>query len=102
MTMSIGSGEVLGAPPQISQHRVNVTGLDQDGFFLYDGASTWRGDSGGALLFEEGFVVGLHLEVVDDKPDAVLWRAAASPLRKQRRRDPQGTEQGRGCRFGCG
>ena len=69
VTMSIGSGVALGPPPQISQHRVNVSGLDRDGFFLYDGASTWRGDSGGALLFEEGYVVGLHLEVVDDKPE---------------------------------
>ena len=68
VTMNIGSSVALGAPPQISQHRVSVSGLDRDGFFLYDGASTWRGDSGGALLFEEGFVVGLHLEVVDDKP----------------------------------
>jgi hypothetical protein len=68
VTMSIGSGAALEAPPQISQHRVSVSGLDRDGFFLYDGASTWRGDSGGALLFEEGSVVGLHLEVVDDKP----------------------------------
>ena len=42
VTMSTGSGAALEARPQISQHRVSVSGLDRDQFFLYDGASTWR------------------------------------------------------------
>jgi hypothetical protein len=68
VTMSIGSSAVLEGRPCISQHWVTVTSCD-DNFICYDGASTWKGDSGGALLFEEGYVVGLHLEVVDDKPE---------------------------------
>ena len=68
VTMSIGSSTMLKVGPQVSQHRVNVSRIAES-HFLYDGASTWRGDSGGALLFEEGCVVGLHLEVVDDKPE---------------------------------
>ena len=80
VTMSIGSSAALEARPQISQHRVSVSGLDREGFFLYDGASTWRGDSGGALLFEEGCVVGLHLEVVDDKPALVTGAQLPSHL----------------------
>ena len=68
VTMGIGVGKELRDSPTITQHRVNVTSCDDGTFFLYDGGSTWRGDSGAALLFEDGVVVGMHLEVVDDKP----------------------------------
>ena len=65
--MSVGSSAEMHARPHVSQHRVTVSSFDGT-FIHYDGASTWKGDSGGALLFEEGCVVGLHLEVIDDKP----------------------------------
>lgn len=71
VTMSIGSSAELASMPRISQHRVHVTSCD-DKYICYDGTSTWKGDSGGALLFEEGCVVGLHLEVIDDKPEPAL------------------------------
>ena len=45
---------------------------------MYDGAATWPGDSGAGLLFDEGFVVGMHLEVVDDRPDLPSLRSAGS------------------------
>jgi hypothetical protein len=66
VTMAVGQSKELDTVPLISQHSVNVTSSSEKHFF-YDGASTWKGDSGAALLFEEGEVVGLHL-VVDDKP----------------------------------
>ena len=71
VTMSIGSSAELASMPRISQHRVHVTSCD-DKYICYDGTSTWKGDSGGALLFEEGCVVGLHLGVIDDKPEPAL------------------------------
>jgi len=67
VTMAVGQCKELKTAPLISQHSVNVTSSNERHFF-YDGASTWNGDSGAALLFEEGEVVGLHLQVVDDKP----------------------------------
>lgn len=70
VTMSIGSSAELESEPRISQHRVHVTSCD-DTYICYDG-TTWKGDSGGALLFEEGCAVGLHLEVVDVKPNPEL------------------------------
>jgi hypothetical protein len=72
VTMSIGSSTELEDAPRVSQHRVTVTSVDKK-YISYDSASTWRGDSGGALLFDEGFVVGLHLEVIDDKPARVSY-----------------------------
>ena len=77
VTMSIGISAALEGGPCVSQHRVTVISCD-DKYICYDGASTWRGDSGGALLFEEGYVVGLHLKVIDDKPE--LEQPVISPL----------------------
>ena len=58
------------AAPATSVHKVTVSRVEEDGAtFLYDGASTWCGDSGAALLFAEGTVVGMHLEVIDDNPN---------------------------------
>jgi hypothetical protein len=74
VTMGIGLGMELHGGLPISQHSVNVTSRD-GAFFLYDGESTWRGGSGAALLFEEGLVIGMHLEVVNDKPGYVSQRA---------------------------
>ena len=52
-------------------HAVTVSRLDpSNSHFYYDGASTWQGGWGAALLFEEGCVVGMHQEVCgDDKPE---------------------------------
>ena len=53
--------------PTYTVHDVTATSCHGT-FFHYDGAATWAGDSGAALLFEDGCVVGMHLEVIDDRP----------------------------------
>ena len=45
-------------------HRATINSYDAS-HILYDGAETWAGDSGGALLIEDGFVIGMHQEVID-------------------------------------
>jgi hypothetical protein len=66
VSMGVGYGKMHRMPPHIMQHRVSVVSCD-DVSFLYD-APTWAGDSGAALLlFEEGLVIGMHLEVFDEK-----------------------------------
>jgi hypothetical protein len=73
--VSMGVGPSLHhppVPPSCSVHAVTASSCNLGGaFFYYDGA-TWSGDSGAALLFEEGQVVGMHQEVLelDDKPEA--------------------------------
>ena len=68
VTMGIGSAQELGAvSPTVSVQRVSITSVDA-AHFTYDGAATWAGDSGAGLLFDEGYVVGMHLEVIDAKP----------------------------------
>jgi hypothetical protein len=58
--------------PPYSVHAVTVSSCDAGGaLFCYDGAAAWAGGSGAALLFEEGCVVGMHQEVLDDKPEVV-------------------------------
>jgi hypothetical protein len=71
--MGIGSSAAVGEEAY-AVHKASITSCS-DTHILYDG-ETWAGDSGGALLFEDGFVVGMHLEVFDAKPE----RDAASPL----------------------
>lgn len=66
VSMGLGFGIAHGKTPQIMQHRVSVASCDDESL-LYDGP-TWSGDSGAALLlFDESFVVGMHLEVLDEK-----------------------------------
>ena len=68
VTMGIGSAQELGAAtPAVSVQRVSITSVEA-AHFTYDGAATWAGDSGAGLLFDEGYVVGMHLEVIDAKP----------------------------------
>lgn len=68
VSMSIGNGAALAvagavAFPPYSVHKGRIT--DLDGQFIYYGdVETWAGDSGGALLFKEGCVVGMHLEIL--------------------------------------
>jgi len=68
VTMGSGSAQELGAAtPAVSVQRVSITCVEA-AHFTYDGAATWAGDSGAGLLFKEGYVVGMHLEVIDAKP----------------------------------
>ena len=57
------------ALPTVTVHSVTVTSVTEDNI-LHDGAATWFGDSGGALVFEEGYVIAMHVEVIDDHPDS--------------------------------
>jgi hypothetical protein len=69
VTMGIGIGSNAAVGEQAyAVHKASITSCS-DAHILYDGAETWAGDSGGALLFEDGFVVGMHLEVFDAKPE---------------------------------
>lgn len=67
VTMNIGnrSSAPKGSPPySVHAACVSVVG---DEIICYDGADTWAGDSGGALLIEEGCVIGMHLGIDDAK-----------------------------------
>ena len=66
VTMGIGSSAAVGEEAY-AVHKASITSVSAK-HILYDGAETWAGDSGGALLFEDGFVIGMHLEVFDAKP----------------------------------
>ena len=67
VTMGIGRTRALMEAPTLSVHRTSITSFNAS-HIVYD-ASTWPGDSGSGLLFEEGFVIGMHQEVIDDKPE---------------------------------
>jgi hypothetical protein len=69
VTMNIGnrSSAPKGSPPY-SVHAACVT-MVGDEIICYDGADTWGGHSGGALLIEEGCVVGMHLAIDDARPE---------------------------------
>lgn len=72
VTMNIGMNSQLGlnnnvsVPPSLSQYKVSIKSEDAD--HLYYEAETWSGDSGSALLIDNGTVIGMHIEIVDDKP----------------------------------
>lgn len=77
VTMGIGSSAAVGEQAY-AVHRASITSCS-DAHILYDGAETWAGDSGGALLFfEDGCVVGMRLGVFDAKP-ALDGAAPPSP-----------------------
>ena len=67
VTMGIGRTRTLMETPTLSMHRTSITSVSAS-HIVYD-ASTWPGDSGSGLLFDEGFVIGMHQEIVDDKPE---------------------------------
>ena len=77
VTIGIGSSAAVGEEAY-AVHKASISSVSAT-HILYDGAETWAGDSGGALLFEDGFVIGMHLEVYDAKPaiDGALPPAAA-------------------------
>ena len=82
VTMGIGSSSSAAAGEQAyAVHRASITSCTAE-HILNDGAETWAGDSGGALLFEDGVVVGMHLEVFDARPELSGGggAAAAAPL----------------------
>lgn len=85
VTMGLGVSRELGERHVCSQYSVNVTS-STDTFIMYDGASTWAGDSGAALLFEEGFVVGMHHEVITAQP--TLERGVVSSPTSGQKRPP--------------
>ena len=68
VNMGVGLKLYHEVPLSYGVHAVTVSSCHGASFY-YDGASTWGGDSGAALLFEEGCVVGMHQEVLDDKPE---------------------------------
>ena len=84
--MGIGSSAAVGEEAY-AVHKASITSVSAT-HILYDGAETWAGDSGGALLFEDGFVIGMHLEVFDAKPalDGALSLPAAGGATKRTRR----------------
>ena len=86
VTMGIGSSAAVGEEAY-AVHKASITSVSAT-HILYDGAETWAGDSGGALLFEDGFVIGMHLEVFDAKPalDGALPLPAAGAAAKRARR----------------
>ena len=67
--------------PAYAVHRACITSFDESRI-LYDGAETWTGDSasGGALLFEEGCAIGMHLDVVETKPSFESDSSASLPI----------------------
>jgi hypothetical protein len=90
VTMGIGSSAA--SEEAYAVHKASITSVSAT-HILYDGAETWAGDSGGALLFEDGFVIGMHLEVFDAKPalDGVLSPPAAGGATKRTRRAADAT-----------
>ena len=76
VTMGIGRTRTLMETPTLSMHRTSITSVNAS-HIVYD-ASTWPGDSGSGLLFDEGFVIGMHQEVIDDKPERPPFPSAAS------------------------
>jgi hypothetical protein len=85
VSMGVGVGAHHSMAPTYSVHAVTVTTYTPgDAFFCYDGAATWAGDSGAALLFEEGCVVGMHLEVLDDMPEEVVSPSAGARGKRSR------------------
>lgn len=82
VTMSIGSNAAMGTSQQYSVHQASITTFDEQ-FINYDGAETWGGDSGGALLFEEGYVIGMHLEVVNSHKEFSLEPSAQKVRRRK-------------------
>ena len=91
VTMGIGSSAAVGEEAY-AVHKASITSVSAT-HILYDGAETWAGDSGGALLFEDGFVIGMHLEVFDAKPalDGALSLPAAGGATKRTRRAADAT-----------
>jgi hypothetical protein len=87
VTLGVGFGNAHGKTPQIMQYRVSTVSCD-DKSITYDGA-TWSGDSGAALLFDEGLVVGMHLEVLDEKGEL---HVPPTPKFKKRARVVTGEE----------
>jgi hypothetical protein len=87
VTMGIGISSSDAVGQAYAVHKASITSLD-DTHIIYDGAETWAGKSGGALLFEDGFVVGMHLEVFDAKPEqgGPYSPSSASAGRSKRRR----------------
>ena len=88
VTMGIGSSAAVGVGAEAyAVHKASITSVSAT-HIHYDGAETWAGDSGGALLFEDGFVIGMHLEVSDAKPalDGALFLPADGGATKRARR----------------
>jgi hypothetical protein len=68
VTMGIRIAEELRMSPTVTQYEVSVANVDDEFFSYSGGGQPFDGDSGAALLFDEGLVVGMHLETVDAKP----------------------------------
>jgi hypothetical protein len=68
VTLSIGPSKVLSPgvspTPSVATHLVQISRVTAH-HYLYS-ASTWSGDSGGALVVRSGFLVGMHIEAVSE------------------------------------
>jgi hypothetical protein len=82
VTMGIRIAEELRMSPTVTQYEVSVANVDDEFFSYSGGGQPFDGDSGAALLFDEGLVVGMHLETVDAKPPP---RDGSSPRAKRPR-----------------
>jgi hypothetical protein len=94
VTLSIGPSKSLSPgtspTPSVATHLVQISRVTAH-HYLYS-ASTWSGDSGGALVVRSGFLVGMHIEAVSEydapargslnispEPDAGKGRKRAQP-----------------------
>jgi hypothetical protein len=82
VTMGIRLGEELNRSPIVTQYEVSVACVDGAIISYSGGGQPFDGDSGAALLFDEGLVVGMHLETVDAKPPP---RDGSSPVSGSKR-----------------
>jgi hypothetical protein len=87
VTMGIRIAEELRMSPTVTQYEVSVANVDDEFFSYSGGGQPFDGDSGAALLFDEGLVVGMHLETVDAKPPP---RDGSSPRGAKRPRTLDG------------
>jgi len=83
VTMGIRLAEELSTSPTVTQYEVSVASVDDESISYSGGGQPFDGDSGAALLFDEGLVVGMHLETVDAKPQP---RDGSSPRGAKRPR----------------
>ena len=92
VTMGVGHARLVSnivSGPLVSLHRINIDAVNS-GYLFYK-CGTLGGDSGGAVLLQDGLLVGLHLEVYDDieRPDPFSPTPADdSPTGKRRRPGP--------------
>jgi hypothetical protein len=89
VTLSIGSSRVLSptspSTPTVAAFLVQISSVTAHHYHY--SASTWSGDSGGALVVHSGFLMGLHVEVLSEY-DAPKRGSADPGVGKGKERGP--------------